>query len=475
VGAATIVATLDVAPSPNGDEIRRLARVADWLEVRGDRVGHVDPTWLRRRFPGPLLFSLGLNGLEASERRRRLLRASTEYDFVDISAASDLDSQILDAVPPERRVVSVPVGKGTADAELDALASVGARLYRLVTSADDAYAVLPHLVQLARGGRSDVTPYVAGAAPWQRILSARVGARLLFGSADVATVEGSVLGLRDHLLLELLADAESLYGIVGTNVSRSLSPRLHNACYRALGLRALYLPIRVLDFDRFWTGLVEAGALDALGLPLRGVTVKAPFKEDAARRGTPGSEVVRAAGAANTLVHRGHWVAETADSEVIEALRRRGIDLRGLRMAVVGCGGAGRVVAASAKRAGARVLLVNRTVDRGSAAAATLGVEFCALADLAPGAFDIVVNATPVGQAMDVTPFDVGALSPSAVLVDLVYRRGATRLASSARARGLAVIDGRDVLEIEMRRQFELMTGAAAPRDVVREIIDAYV
>jgi 3-dehydroquinate dehydratase/shikimate dehydrogenase len=55
---AILVATLKVPPSADGGDLLKLASVAGWLEVRADLVGWLDPTWLRSKFPGRLLYAL---------------------------------------------------------------------------------------------------------------------------------------------------------------------------------------------------------------------------------------------------------------------------------------------------------------------------------------------------------------------------------------------------------------------------------
>src|SRR5688500_4327847 len=84
----------------------------EWLEVRADLTGDLDPKPLRKIFPGKLLYTLrsraeggGFEG-SAERRKRRLLDAAKRYDFVDLEMARDLLPEVLKTVPPERRVIS---------------------------------------------------------------------------------------------------------------------------------------------------------------------------------------------------------------------------------------------------------------------------------------------------------------------------------------------------------------------------------
>jgi 3-dehydroquinate dehydratase / shikimate dehydrogenase len=223
--------------------------------------------------------------------------------------------------------------------------------------------------------------------------------------------------------------------------------------------------------------VVESGVLESFGLPLRGLSVTSPFK--AAALAVAGAESPRAGriGAANTLVcHDGVWEAESTDPEgVVLPLRARGIDPAGLRAAIVGAGGAGRSAALGLAQAGAAVTLVNRGAERGESAAADLQLPFLPLDRFDPAAFDLLVNATSLGRAVDdPLPFAVDALAPGAVVVDLVYDAGRdepTRLLAAAAARGLAVVGGREVLLSQALGQFRMMTGREMPAELARRLL----
>ncbi len=246
---------------------------------------------------------------------------------------------------------------------------------------------------------------------------------------------------------------------------------MHNAAYRELGLDALYVPFEVEHFGDFWLEVVEGELLARMGIPLTGLSITSPHKEVAFAVAGAASPLANRLQAANTLVlHRGVWEAESTDGEgVLGPLRERGFEVRGRAAVVVGCGGAGRAAALALDHAGAEVVLVNRSVDRGRVAARLLGLQFVPLADADLSRFEVVVNATSVGrQAVDESPFDVAALPDGAAVVDLVYGEVPTKLMASARARGLLSIDGREVLLQQARTQFGIFTGQELPVEMAR-------
>ena len=297
------------------------------------------------------------------------------------------------------------------------------------------------------------------------------------GEVPGAPGQISIARLRGDYGLPELPPIEALFGIVGNPVTHSLSPRIHNTAYRTLGIPAVYLPFHTDSFGDFWLEVVENAGLEAIGLPIRGLSVTAPSKESTLAVAGAESPIVSLIGAANTLVwNQGVWEAEATDPDgVVLPLRDRGIDITHLEAAVVGAGGAGRSAAAGLDRAGANVTLFNRDLGRGRSSAEylssrSLKVPFRPLPELDPSAFDLLVNATSLGRGEDdPLPFEVDRLRPGAVVIDLVYLKDRpTRLLAEAAARGAVAIDGREVLIDQARGQFRLMTGRDLPLDLAR-------
>lgn len=473
---ATLVAVLTSPPFSMAGGISSLPSSVRWLEIRADLSGDLDPDRLRGDFPGTLLYSLrshaegGAFAGSGAERRARLLAASRRWDLVELETG-DLVPEVLDRVPAERRVLSWHgAAPGTTLEELrvrlDHLARVPARLIRLVPAAGEPADALAPLRLLRDARRSDLTAWASGpAGGWSRLLAPRLGAPFVFAGARAEDDEPTAERLLADYGLPQLPPVDALYGIVGRTAGKSLSPRLHNAAYRALGLPALYLSFPTQRFGAFWNELGD-GALEDLGWPLRGLTVTSPYKEEALAAVEEASPLARQAGGANTLLRDGaSWRADTADADgVLSALRARGIGVAGRRVAVVGCGGAGRAAAAGLQAAGADVTLVNRGDERGHFAAALLGLPFVPLSRFSAREFPLVVHATPLQHE---APFPVEELEDGVVVVELVYGSGPTPLITAAAARGLA-IDGHEVLLVEAQRQFQMMTGRHMPQDLVR-------
>ncbi|MGH9898530.1 MAG: type I 3-dehydroquinate dehydratase [Pyrinomonadaceae bacterium] len=486
----SLVATINKAPSQSGKELSALTNSVTWLEVRADLVGDLDPDWLRSCVKGSnLIYTLrsrahgGIFDGSMSERQRRLLVAANHYDLIELEANDDLRQDILARIPPQKRLVSwrgreiEEIEPSRLEDRFRELSAVGARVYKLVTVARKTGDELAPLLSLKSLGRSDTVAFAQGQGTlWSRLLAPYFGSPFVFGTIDEDHTnpdEPTIRRLIGDYGLPSLPPLSEIYGIVGSPISRSLSPRLHNAAYRSAGYPALFLPFHVECFSDFWQRVVLSGALESLGLSIRGLTVVSPHKEVAIREVDISSPMVRRACSTNIFLRNNdHWEADTTDTEVVTlAIEELGIDVKGKKAAVVGCGGAGRVIAAALDQAGAQVTLVNRGQERGVKAVEVLGLPFMLLSEFSVEDFSIIVNATPVGRDDDELPFEVDRLSKDALVIDLVYRQGNTPLITKTLAMGNNVIAGKEVLIIEVRRQFQMMTGLEMPDDLAHRVL----
>ena len=490
---ATLVATL--ASPRDVAELESLPAGIDCLEWRADLLGDSPIEDLRSRFSGVWLYTLrsvaeGGRGEEAGEARTRRIRAASRgFDLVDLEGERDLIPELLAAVAAERRIISWHGERSEHALDLvrraETYRAAGARLVKLVVrgssgsggsrgeastrhleTAPDLVEPLLALASLRATGRHDVLAFTGGeAGAWTRLVAARLGAPWIYLAAGTEPAApgqpGAARWIEDFGLPEL-RPVEALFGVVGRPVDRSLSPRLHNLAYRELELPFVYLPFHVEAFGDFWLEIVESGLLGELGMPLRGLSVTAPYKESAVAVAGAASPLSDRLSSANTLILReGTWEADTTDAEgVVAALSRRGHTLAGASVAVLGAGGAGKVAAAGLALAGARVTLFNRTEERGRIAAEAARVGFGRWEQFAARDFSIIVHVTPLGRAVeDPIPFDISGLRPGTAVLDMVYGTEPTSLLRRVTEIGGAAIDGRVVLFEQARGQFRRMTG----------------
>jgi 3-dehydroquinate dehydratase / shikimate dehydrogenase len=475
----TLIATLTTPQI--GMEIQKVPKEVTWLQIRTDLIGDIPGEWLRSHFPGKLLYTLrtcsagGQFDRSQAERHRRLIAAASDYDLVELEIDSDLDCGLLDAIPPAKRMIvwrEKERKAGQFKASFLQIATVPAACYCMVAAATQTSDGLEPLQFLSGLKRTDVVAFCEGAAGlWSRLLSPYFGAPFIFGDLDNPIRPKGALHVQQLITdygFPTLRPVRELYGIVGTRILQSPSPRLHNTAYRILNLPALFLPFHAEDFEDFWRNIVESGILDSLGTTLKGLVTVSPHKEAALAVAGASSSMVRKVGAGNVVVRRrGVWEAETTDPEAIAGVK----DLCPMKAAVIGCGGAGRAVAAALQRTGSEVTLVNRGLRRGADAVELLGLPFVPLSEFRPKGFNLIVNATPVGKDNDGFPVIIDSLSYGTLVIDLVYGPHPTPLVSATLARGGIAIDGYDVLFAQVRKQFHLMTGLEMPAMLGRETV----
>jgi shikimate dehydrogenase len=202
------------------------------------------------------------------------------------------------------------------------------------------------------------------------------------------------------------------------------------------------------------------------------MSVTMPHKQDAAWACDELTPEATALGAVNTVVptERGRLLGASTDGEgFLRSLHDDHVDVSGTRALVLGAGGAARAITLALGHAGAAVTVAARRQDAAEAAAGMVsGADAMLLGDCDPGAFGLVVNATPLGMQGEPPAIDPNRLNPGQFVVDTVYHPMETPLLAAARARGIACANGLGMLVHQAALAFELWTGVDAPLDAMR-------
>ena len=303
-----------------------------------------------------------------------------------------------------------------------------------------------------------------------RVLAARLGSSWCYASPTAqAVAPGHVtpVSLEEVYRYRSIGRSTAIFGVIGNPVMHSRSPLIHNRGYASLGIDAVYLPFLVPDLDGFWK------VADAL--QVRGVSVTVPFKQAVLGPTVNADEHVEQIGACNTLVRDAagdSWSATNTDGEGFLApllAAFGGAIPPGLGATVIGAGGAARAVVAALIGAGARVLVLNRTIMKARSLAAAFGARAEGLDaagfELERDFSDLVVQTTSAGMSPlhDVDPAPDLGFSGRETVYELVYTPRKTRFLSRALKAGCRVVEGRQMLLAQATRQFRLFTGVDFP------------
>jgi shikimate dehydrogenase len=262
--------------------------------------------------------------------------------------------------------------------------------------------------------------------------------------------------------------ATATCGIILHPAGHTRSPAMHNAAFRALSLDAVYLA-----FDVRPDALAQAiDGIRALGL--QQVAVSIPHKQQVIPHLDRIDEVARAIGAVNTVTRVGGELVGT-NTDWTGALRalERETTLAGQHAVVLGAGGAARAVVYGLLREGARVTVLNRTLERAEDLVRELGAQAAGrLDELAGLDHQILVNTTAVGLRSDESPVPADALRPESVVMDAVYDPEETQLLRDTAARGATPLGGKWMLVHQAAAQLQLWSGREAPIDVMARAFD---
>ncbi len=263
----------------------------------------------------------------------------------------------------------------------------------------------------------------------------------------------------------MINGAARVFAILGDPVAHSLSPAMHNAAFRVLGLPAVYVALRCPPAD-------VAGLIRALSHAGGGGNVTVPHKEVAAEAVDRPCPVVERLGACNTFW--GDNGASVGDNTDVPGLLAALDDLEAPHgpWLVLGTGGGARAAVGAARERGAPVAIASRSADRRRrledwARGLQVGIE-------QPDRCTTIINTTPLGLTRN-DPLPLAVPPPSAtVALDMVYGRGRTAWTQAMEVAGLRAADGRGMLVAQGAAALERwFPGVRAPVEVMRAAVDA--
>ena len=471
-------------------DLGTIERHTEWIELRldawltaGDLAAHEVERFLRelfRRLSRPRI--VAIHGAEAfgyytgsAARRVEYLRAAVEAgaDAIDVPhmLAPDLPGMGTRCL----RIVSCHRAAGSvAELEIEwtrlrelAGADDLVKLVPQAECAENALALLESL-EAASGPRIGFASGIAGA--FSRLWAGRYGSSFAYCAlpadaglsqalAGVPTAPGQYASDCFPRLSE--RGSAVCLGVIGNPARQSRSPELFGALLgELLGASA---PCAHYAFFEARSVASFLAAAQSARLPLVGLSVTAPFKQEAFALAHTHSRSAARTRAANTLVLSSQGTQIHADNTDVRGARAllEASTTPGARVVVLGSGGAARAALAAAEDLGLRRAVCARNPDAARELAQAFDAELVPRAGLAGAEYDALVQTTPLGSlaAPGECALIPGELQAGRWYLDAVYRPRDTPLASLAQARGAQHRDGIAWFLAQAQAQWEAWSG----------------
>ncbi|QHE86941.1 shikimate dehydrogenase family protein [Hydrogenophaga sp. BPS33] len=252
------------------------------------------------------------------------------------------------------------------------------------------------------------------------------------------------------------------------------SPMIYNPYFEHVGVNAVVVPMgcQPRDYPAFLQSVFTLSNI-------RGALITMPHKVVTVGLLDDVTPTVRVAGACNAVkrTSEGRLVGDMFDGAgFVRGVQRKGLNLQGARVLVVGSGGVGCAIAASLAGAGIASIAL---YDVNSASAEALGQRIRAsypeievgTGSNDPAGLDLVVNATPMGMNEgDPLPLDVSRLDPRTFVGEVVMRTEMTAFLLAAQARGCRVQVGSDMLFEQIPAYLEYFGLPTTTAEVLRSV-----
>lgn len=253
-----------------------------------------------------------------------------------------------------------------------------------------------------------------------------------------------------------------LFAVAGNPILHSKSPDMFQAAFRACSIDALYL--------RFAPSKTEEIVETAKSMDISGFNITSPHKEEVLPFLDDIDEAARKSGAVNTIVlYKGKLKGFNTDIEgVKKALLVHGGAISGKKAVVLGAGGAAKAAVFALVTEGAKVTIINRTVEKAQDIARTLSCEAAPMETIERNMKDANILISCLSEGSHIVPSQ--SLIKDLIVLDAHYRKE-TPLVRDAKVKGCTVIDGREWLLYQGAHAFSYFTGQEPPIAAMREAL----
>jgi len=284
-----------------------------------------------------------------------------------------------------------------------------------------------------------------------RILSPVFNGYFSFAKLDENTAGGqfNVDIMEKRYGYSFLNEESSIFALIGKDVSKSYSHKIHNKIFSLDHFKNVYvkIPLEKEELPVFFHLMQK--------MPFKGLSITAPYKTTCLELLDGLDRETKEIHAANTAINlKGKWIGYNTDGGgAVDLLEKRGL-IKDKRIVVLGAGGSARAICYEAKKRGAKVTVVNRTKSRAMLLAKEMkikGAGFDDLQDICETGYDIIINAT---SSLD--PLLEKFFLPGKISLDMNANPQWTPFLLKAKERGCLLFFGIEVFIFQAKKQFDL-------------------
>ncbi|MEZ5334179.1 MAG: shikimate dehydrogenase [Methanolobus sp.] len=265
----------------------------------------------------------------------------------------------------------------------------------------------------------------------------------------------------------------TVYGVYGDPIAHSLSPDMHNAAFRELGMECTYQAFRVSPEN------LKDALLGAKAMGFGGVNLTVPLKQEALGI-VDADPMAESIGAINTVDFKDGLTGYNTDGiGAKRAIEEHDVEIKGSNVLIAGAGGAARAIAFQFARDGANITIANRTEQKAldlsmevSSVGIATGCGIDRIKDLIDDC-DILVNCTTLGMKpkTEGTIATAEDMHKDLTVFDIVYNPLETRLLKEAKEAGAKAITGEMMLVYQGAEAFRIWTGVEPPIEAMKQAV----
>ena len=265
------------------------------------------------------------------------------------------------------------------------------------------------------------------------------------------------------------------FAVIGDPIDHSLSPTIHNAAYRQLGLECTYIAYRIPK------GQLDVEIDSLKKIKISGFNVTIPHKINVMEYLDELDENCKTIGACNTVINDdGNLKGYNTDMDgFLEPIKNRNISIQDSNILLFGAGGAARaIIAGLAKEKARHVTIVNRTTEHGLqlkefSGSIGLNSEVKTIEEMNEfhADYDLIINSSSLGLKNESNPIPIKIINQETVVYDIVYKPVNTELIKESKKKNAEIIYGYEMLLGQAIRSFEIWLEQKAPYDEMKKAL----